>query len=184
MYWSEALTSVCVCVSVCFVVWYVLCVCVSPIWTYIWNSCVRISVNLHALSIFANVCAVHARICICWCCNARYMLSGWICALCVCVYLSVCGSFSPLAQIFSQLSYRCQLLLFIFSSRGFVERLVVRRVAGQLLGFCSVSAVTGSQAVRRRLVITSNWNCFVCAQLVSCYSLSAVIAADTRLWFV
>ncbi|KAM7365642.1 hypothetical protein PAMP_016559 [Pampus punctatissimus] len=60
----------------------------------------------------------------------------------------------------------CQLLVFIFSSQGFVERLVVRRVAGQLLGCCSVSAVTGSQAAWRRLVITLNWNGFVCAQLL------------------
>lgn len=128
---------------------------------------VDMRVNLHMLSIFMNLCTVHA-------CVLQYMLSGCIC---VCV----CGSSFPLAQIFSQLGYRCQLLLFIFSSRGFVERLVVRRVAGQLLGCCSVSAVTGSQAAWRRLVITLNWNGFVCAQLVSCYSLSALIAADTRL---
>lgn len=64
--------------------------------------------------------------------------------LCVCVCVRLFPSL--MAQIFSQLGYRCQLLLFIFSSRGFVEQLVVRRVAGQLLGCCSVSAVTGSQA--------------------------------------
>lgn len=165
MYRSEALTS-CVCGGV---LWYVLCV-------YVLLS-VCFCVHLMLIWEWICICCQYLWICVLYmhvCCS--------IC--CLVAYVYVCGSSFPLAQIFSQLGYRCQLLLFIFSSRGFVERLVVRRVAGQLLGCCSVSAVTGSQAAWRRLVITLNWNGFVCAQLVSCYSLSALIAADTRLWFV
>lgn len=65
-------------------------------------------------------------------------------------------------------------------SSGLVVRRVARPAAGTLF---SVSCYW-QPGTRRRLVITLNWNCFVCAQLVSCYSLSAVIAADTRVRFV
>lgn len=50
---------------------------------------------------------------------------------------------------------------------------------GQLLGCCSESAVTGRHT--EEFVITLNWNCFVCAQLVRCDFLSAVIVANTTL---
>lgn len=49
----------------------------------------------------------------------------------------------------------------------------------QLLGCCSESAVTGRHT--EEFVITLNWNCFVCAQLVRCDILSAVILANTTL---
>ena len=56
-------------------------------------------------------------------------------SVCVCVCVCVCEC---VCRILSQPGCRCQLLFFIFSSRGFVERLAVRRVArpaaGMLLG--------------------------------------------------
>lgn len=78
----------------------------------------------------------------------------------------------------------CQLLLFIFSSQGFVAWLLMWRAARPAAGTPFRLSCHWQTLTQWKFVITLNWNCFLCAQLVSGDSLSSVIAADTRLRFV
>lgn len=67
--------------------------------------------------------------------------------------------YQPLVQAIIQLGYKCQLIVFIFGSLGYVHRLVVRglRIIGltkckakQLAKYCSISSIIGSRCIWRR----------------------------------